>query len=207
MAIIKRGILGGFSNKIGSVVGSSWKGIAVMRSLPLSVANPDTAKQRTQRSAFRTVSQFASQILTGWIKPLWDREAHQMSGYNAFIQANIDFVKNAGYLKPIDMIFSRGRLGGTDFTATPNVGETAVEIVWNPTPSGSFQLADDNAYVLLVDVQNGLVGMSSAEAVRSESTVTVDVSGETSGSGVIAVLAFLRADGTISGDSVKKLVE
>ncbi len=40
MGIIKRGILGGFSNKVANVVGSSWKGINTMRALPLSVANP-----------------------------------------------------------------------------------------------------------------------------------------------------------------------
>ena len=49
MGTIKRGILGGFKNKVGSVIGSSWKGIDTMRSMPLSVANPNTAKQKTVR--------------------------------------------------------------------------------------------------------------------------------------------------------------
>jgi hypothetical protein len=31
MRIIKQGVLGGFSGKVGTVIGSSWKGIAVMR--------------------------------------------------------------------------------------------------------------------------------------------------------------------------------
>ena len=31
MGTIKQGILGGFSGKVGTVVGSSWKGISYMR--------------------------------------------------------------------------------------------------------------------------------------------------------------------------------
>ena len=31
MGIIKQGVPGGFSGKVGTVIGSSWKGIAVMR--------------------------------------------------------------------------------------------------------------------------------------------------------------------------------
>jgi hypothetical protein len=34
MGIIKQGILGGFSGKVGNVVGGTWKGIDYMRVLP-----------------------------------------------------------------------------------------------------------------------------------------------------------------------------
>jgi hypothetical protein len=52
MGTIKKGILGGFSGKVGTVVGASWKGIAYMRSLPQKVKNPRTTGQRSQRSKF-----------------------------------------------------------------------------------------------------------------------------------------------------------
>lgn len=45
MGTIKKGILGGFSGKVGTVVGSSWKGIAYMRSLPQNMKNPRTEGQ------------------------------------------------------------------------------------------------------------------------------------------------------------------
>jgi hypothetical protein len=40
MGKISKGILGGFSGKIGNVVGATWKGIDYMRIMPASVANP-----------------------------------------------------------------------------------------------------------------------------------------------------------------------
>jgi hypothetical protein len=45
MGKIKQGILGGFKGKVGTVIGSSWNGIAYMRGLAQSVKNPKTAGQ------------------------------------------------------------------------------------------------------------------------------------------------------------------
>ena len=90
MAIIKRGILGGFSNKIGNVVGTSWKGISVMRSLPQSVHNPKTELQEEQRTNFAVASKLGSQLLDAVIKPFWDKRAIRMSGYNLWVQKNLD---------------------------------------------------------------------------------------------------------------------
>ena len=94
MAIIKQGILGGFKNTVGSVVGSSWKGIATMRSLPLSVANPKTAAQVSNRNRFKACAEFGSLILASIIKPLMDRFAGQMSGYNYFTKLNKEVFAN-----------------------------------------------------------------------------------------------------------------
>lgn len=98
MGIIKQGILGGFSNKVGSVVGSSWKGIAVMRSMPISVANPRTAKQVAQRQEFSQVARFASSLLAEIVQPNWNRAAKRMSGYNSFIKVNEPFADPSNFL-------------------------------------------------------------------------------------------------------------
>lgn len=96
MAIIKRGILGGFSNKIGNVVGTSWKGISVMRSLPQSVHNPKTEAQEEQRTNFAVASKLGSQLLDAVIKPFWDKRAIRMSGYNLWLQKNLDHWRKFG---------------------------------------------------------------------------------------------------------------
>jgi hypothetical protein len=50
MGTIKQCILGGFSGKVGTVIGASWKGINYMRSIPQHVKNPRTAGQVSRRS-------------------------------------------------------------------------------------------------------------------------------------------------------------
>ena len=55
MGTIKKGILGGFSGKVGTVVGGSWKGIAYMRGQAQSIKNPRTERQVAQRNKLKFI--------------------------------------------------------------------------------------------------------------------------------------------------------
>lgn len=63
MGTIKQGILGGFNGKVGTVVGSSWKGEAYMRGLAQHVKNPKTEKQLEQRNKMDIAQKFMKQAL------------------------------------------------------------------------------------------------------------------------------------------------
>jgi len=82
MGTIKKGILGGFSGKVGTVVGASWKGIAYMRSLPQKVKNPRTLGQRMQRSKF-ALTLALLQPMTAFLRTGWKLYAHKQSPFNA----------------------------------------------------------------------------------------------------------------------------
>lgn len=58
MAILKQGILGGFSGKVGPVVGFTWRGKQVIRAKATSVRNPRTPAQLEQRAKFTLVGRF-----------------------------------------------------------------------------------------------------------------------------------------------------
>ena len=62
MGTIKQGILGGFSGKVGTVVGGNWKGISYMRALAQNVKNPRTDAQMNQRSKFALAIAFLKPI-------------------------------------------------------------------------------------------------------------------------------------------------
>ena len=62
MGKIKQGILGGFRGTVGTVVGSSWNGIAYMKGKPQSVKNPKTDAQLQQRVFFKDLQQLVSQL-------------------------------------------------------------------------------------------------------------------------------------------------
>ena len=62
MGKIKQGILGGFKGKVGTVIGSSWNGIAYMKGLPQSQKNPNTLAQQKQRNFFKELQDLASQL-------------------------------------------------------------------------------------------------------------------------------------------------
>ena len=154
MGIIKRGILGGVSNKIGNVVGSSWKGIATLRSLPLSVANPNTLAQRTNRNSFSIMSKLGSQVLATVCQPLWNRDAKQMSGFNAYVMNNkraYDEDPEAWIANPI---MSKGTLSATLTNAGINDEGASLVFVYSPSLKNPQDSADDIAYVQVIHEDN-----------------------------------------------------
>lgn len=194
MGVIRRGILGGFSNRVGNVVGSSWKGIATMRVLPLSVSNPRTAAQINVRENFSGITKLASALLTSIVKPLNDRFAVRMSGYNLFIQRNKNAFQNDGTFMPANLTLSHGRLSAPVIESYSAVAGTG-EIEWSSALAGSMDLSSDKAYAVAIDGDTGeVLGISSGMATRADGEVSFDIK-----AGVyscVFYLAFLRADGT-----------
>lgn len=83
MGVIKKGILGGFSGKVGNVVGANWIGIDYMRAMPASVANPDTIAQREVRGTFRAITRFLLSYGIGNINVQFKPYRVKMSPFNA----------------------------------------------------------------------------------------------------------------------------
>jgi hypothetical protein len=202
MAVMRQGILGGLRNKIGSVVGTSWKGIAVLKSLPLSVANPRTTPQVNQRTKFAAVVAFASAINSGVIKPLWDRFAQRKSGNNAFVARNIDSFNNLGILSsPEDIVISEGKMSATPIaTAVADVSSNTITITWSTTLTDSFQANTDLAYLLAYQIEGNKFGTNVGTVLRSAGTAVITAEVEDS-EVWNCYLAFKRTDGTIVSDT------
>ena len=62
MGTYSKGILGSFTGKVGTVIGSSWNGIDYMRSLPRPSSKAPTALQLAQREKFGLVTKFVAPI-------------------------------------------------------------------------------------------------------------------------------------------------
>lgn len=208
MAVIKQGILGGFQNKIGNVVGTSWKGIAVMKSLPVSVANPKTAGQVAQRNAFKSVALFAGMILATIIKPLWDRFAQRMSGYNMFIQRNISLFNASGLNTPADLVISSGKMSATAIASgTASAATKQVTLNWTDDSGEGFKQSSDSLFVVVYNDDTQEVEGFEPNVVRSEGTATITTTlNLTSGDLLFCYIAFRRSDGTIVSDTAYRTV-
>lgn len=206
-ARIKQGILGGFSGAVANVIGSSWKGIAVMKSKPLSVANPQTAGQTLQRNGFSGVVGFAQSILSTVIKPLWDRFASQMSGYNDFVSTNIAAFVNGVLTVPANLVISKGKMAATSIsTAVYDHSDMEVTITWPDDGGEGFKLDADESYIVIYNITKGLVAVDAAGAIRSNMTSSFSVQGWDLADVKHAYLAFRRADGTIVSNTGYKIV-
>ena len=203
MGKLLQGILGGVSGKVGNVIGSSWKGIPVIKARPLSVANPRTALQVAQRGKMANCVSFSQQILTTIIKPLWDRFAQQQSGFNAFISRNIALFESELPSPPSELKISVGKMAAAQgLVITAAAGVKEVEIEWDNDSGEGLKLDSDEAYLLVINSNNKEMVVSSADVVRSDQYVTVNFETQLQAGDVLhAYLAFRRADGTVVSDT------
>lgn len=203
MAKMNQGIFGGLSGTIGNVVGSSWKGIDVLKSKPVSVANPQTAGQVAQRTRFTNVVNFAVSILSVFIKPLWDRFAIRQSGFNAFVSENIALFDSVLPGTFSNLVTSKGKMSSTSVAPPSGTnGSANVDIEWINDAGEGFKLATDEAYVVVINETNGEVKAFDTGIIRSLESATVVMDNAVSTGDVLhAYLSFLRDDGTVVSDN------
>lgn len=200
MAKIKQGILGGFSGKVANVVGTSWKGRAVMKSQPLSVANPRTTAQTEQRNKFSYIAELASSVLTQFVQPVENPISGDISGYNLFCKDNKNAFNSVGQLLAANL-----NAGGGQLPNITNVSIDEVDIAGN-----SITLSFDentNVPLRLTDIVYAIVMTDDATNIwasvgtdkRSETNVQcLRVKGDnipSAGSSIIALYACVSADG------------
>ena len=214
MAVIKRGILGGVSNKIGNVVGSSWKGIATLRSLPLSVANPNTQEQKTNRNSFSIMSKLGSDVLATVCQPLWNRDAKQMSGFNAYVKENkLAYDENwvAWLANPV---MSKGVLSASLTTADLTTRPDFIHCEFSTTLSNPQDANDDRVFIQVIHQNNsnpakpafsakGFMYETPRVAGIAEVPITFDVN---KGDKLIVSLSFKSVDGREVATSSTKVI-
>jgi len=208
MAHIKRGILGGGSGKIGNVVMSAWKGIAVLKSLPLSVANPRTVKQVAQRSKMKAITLFATFITVTVIKPLWDRFAMEMSGFNAFVKHNIEPKASSVALTYTNIKIALGKLYCPAITSSGiSVADGVLDMSFPSAVVGDYGADTDVPYAVAFNVTRltGSGGFQDGNT-RADGEVQVPMPlGTQVGDTVHSYLAFRSADGTMVSNGVYKI--
>lgn len=199
MGRLDKGLLGGYTGKLGTTVGSTWKGINVVRTYQPNVANPRSDKQVDHRSLFSQVTEIGSLLLADVIKPLWDRNAKQMSGYNAFIQANMLAAAKEKKLTPEKFVLSKGRIGSTNISV--NISESVLIVGWENIPLPVFGKDSDMAYVIVFDGSMNILEYSAGAVNRASRYVDFEHDGSLHGNAESVVVAFLSEDGKLSSNT------
>lgn len=89
MATLKQGILGGFSGKVGTVIGYTRNGIAYIRGLMTSHTDANTLAQQEQRAKFSLVIKFLRPLLA-LVRMGFKPAAANMSGFNAAMSYTLE---------------------------------------------------------------------------------------------------------------------
>ena len=112
MATYSNGILGPFSGTVGNVVGSSWRGIPILRAKPVRKNFEVSLLQRQQRARFQLISKFL-RPLNDLLNQTFKSSAVSMSCLNKAISENKNIVTGDYPAMKIDyskIVMSKGRL-------------------------------------------------------------------------------------------------
>jgi len=112
VATYNNGILGPFSGTIGNVVGSSWKGIPVIKAKPVRKNFEVSALQQEQKAKFQLIMKFL-QPLNELLNQTFKKSAVGMSGLNKALSENRNAVSRDYPAMAIDfskVVLSKGKL-------------------------------------------------------------------------------------------------
>jgi len=205
MGTIKKGILGGFSGKVGTVVGASWKGIAYMRSPPQKVRNPRTEPQMMQRTKFAVTLNFLKP-LNGLLRTGWKLYVHRQSPINAAMSFTIANAITGAYpnyaIDPSKVYISRGGLTpALNASATPSAGSSII-FDWEDNSGTSIAKQTDKALLAVVNPDKSEAVYDTTGATRVETTLSVNLPADWVGADVETYIGFISEDGREVANSV-----
>lgn len=200
MAIIKQGILGGGSGTVGTVVMTAWKGRAIVKSLPLSVANPNSAGQVAQRTKFKSVTQLGSTLLTDYVQKIENVLSGNITGYNRFCSRNKAAFSSVGAFVPTSFFVGGGsRPSIAAISSSLSGAGKSISIEYDRVAGESATFNTDKAVFVAICpstmdvwVSPGTELKSTAESTLALKTPGSDLTGELQ---VYFYPCFLSADG------------
>lgn len=146
MGKVQQGILDGFVGKVGTVVGSFWKGKPTMRAYRRTVRNANTDEQAPVRLHFETLVHTASGFQHAFNIGLANAaRAHRMTTGNYFVQRNWDvFTLVHGIFEPdwSKLVISQGNLFPENPGVVTSDDNCVIDVVLDRTLYGNQKITD-----------------------------------------------------------------
>ena len=204
MGTITKGILGGFSGKVGTVIGASWKGIDYMRSIATSVSNPRTPAQVEHRAKFATIVNFLKP-LTAFVRFGFKSQAIKMSGYNAAMAANFKNVITGTFpaftIDYTKVSVSQGNLPGAMNPAAASATSGTVRFTWENNTWETDASADDRAVLVVYNpIKQAAVSVIGG-ITRAVGAQSVTLPNSFAGDEVQCYIAFTNANQSVISNS------
>ena len=181
MGKIKQGILGGFRGTVGTVVGSSWNGIAYMKGKPQSVKNPKTDAQLQQRGFFRDLQQLVAQLSDEQLASLYPSVTSGRTRRNMLVHQLAAAAAIVDDVKTVDLSQIEG-IGSGEHIDSPML-ESVVTLTndvkdFYAEPAAAEQIgkpAEANFIVVAYNLTQKKIGIFNTEETDPSMGVTVPV--------------------------------
>ena len=205
MGTINQGILGGFSGKVGSVVGFRWKSNYYIRAHAAKVSNPRTPRQQEQRGKFATAFGFLKAIKP-FIRIGYKEFIREKSAFNAAMSYTLKRAVTANG-KDIAIDFNRALVSmGTlmpAFEGAATQSSDKMSFNWQNN-SGMGNAEDTDVAMLLVYNKDREMAVYDTEAaLRSDGHAELSLPDNWQDDELVAYLSFCSADGSCVANSIR----
>ena len=203
MGTIKQGVLGGFSGKVGTVIGASWKGTAYMRGQATHVKNPRTPKQIEQRMKMEFARNFLQQAAE-FINIGFKDVAKRQSPLN---YAASQMMRNAIYGDYPDYSPIYSELKWSHGLLTPPVVETVyanydgIDFLWQDNSGSGNAKADDISMVVVCNAEKKEVMYFMNGFTRSTHSTHCEFPNEWVGDHIHVYITMRSTDGKLISNS------
>ena len=195
MARLDQGLLGGYSGKLGTTVGATWKGINVVRTYQPNVANPNTQLQRDHRYKFREIAQLGSFFLASMVKPFWDKSAKKMSGYNAFVSMNARAMSDSLQFDPMKFTIGNGQMGHVEVEMQLDKIAGVIMMGWDDEEQALYSQPSDKFYAIAFNYVGEPIGYTMGTSKRTTSQTSIKLIDGVDASEAIVCYAWLSENG------------
>jgi hypothetical protein len=197
MGTFEKGYLGGFSGKVGTAVGSTWKSLNVLRSNP-------PKKRKGQPTDSQLVQQAKFSLITNFLQPLTDllnqtyskSAAARMSGFNKAFSVNNQAITGVFPAFAVDypkILLSKGSLPNATSPTAASTVAGKLAFTWIDNSGTNSALISDLAFVAAYNEELGHWIFIQKAAARNAAGYTLDVT-PFSGKPVQTYIGFMSAD-------------
>lgn len=178
MGTYNKGILGAFSGKVGPVVGASWRGKDVMRSLPRKGNRVATATQLLQREKFTMVTEFLTplnSVVSRYFGNNTGDKTRRNQAMSYLMREAISYVDPNLVWDYTKVLISRGDLLGLNVaTAVVGAGHS-VDLTWTDNSNQGDAETTDKLVVVLYEPTSKTTVHSLNAGLRNQGTANVTV--------------------------------
>ena len=178
MGTYNKGILGAFSGKVGPVVGASWRGKDVLRSLPRKGNRVATETQLLQREKFTMVTEFLTplnSVVGRYFGNNTGDKTRRNQAMSYLLKEAVTYVAPDLVWEFNKVLISRGDLLGLN-TANASAGTgSSVDITWTDNSGQGDAETTDKLVVVLYEETTKTTVHSLNAGLRNQETANVVV--------------------------------
>ena len=204
MGKLQKGILGGFSGTVGTVVGSNWRGKDIIRSRPKSSGKAPTEAQLLQRLKFK--------LVIGFVTPLQRIQRQFFAGNSGVksrmnkavsyhIREAVEVLNGEPFLMYSKVLITKGDLADPQNAVVTAAAGGQLNYSWDDNSGQANAAADDVFCTVVFCEELGTFALYDSSVTRADALAAQSVPGTMTGKPVQVYCYFRNSVGANASNS------